>query len=84
VAREDHTPPLEDLFPAMVAGASRETPSTVAGEGWWRRRELHAPESETHSLVRAGHAPMQGRRKRPWLGLAKTDDDGEHYREACV
>jgi hypothetical protein len=28
-AREDHVPPLEDLFPAMVVRASPETPSTV-------------------------------------------------------
>jgi hypothetical protein len=57
-AREDHVSPLEDLFPAMVTGATCEMPSTVAGEGWWRRRGLHAPESKTHSLARAGHASM--------------------------
>jgi hypothetical protein len=44
----------------------RQGTPRIRVEGGWREKcGLHAPESETHLLVHAGHAPVRGRWKRP-------------------
>jgi hypothetical protein len=76
--REDHEPQLEDLFPTVVVRGRQEPPTTGAGEGWREKRAHHAPESETHSLARACHAPVRGRQERPQLVSVEMEDASEY------